>query len=180
MPGILPRVRWLLAALCLTITAPLLRAQTQERTLEDRLLRPNMTLANPAQNKKFVAVEGTSIDKKFSAKNFTFRDSHSTKAFADTRDFSAKSFSGKNFERTRAAQDAKKNADAAFAQTEFSTHKSALIRESSAQHKSANTRTYADNRPFLAKGSRQKILDQQNAVKPLTIDQVRELLNTNR
>ncbi len=143
--------------------------------MEDRLLRPNMTLANPAQDKKFIAVEGTSIDKKFSAKNFTFRDSHSTKAFAGSRDFSAKSF-----ERTRAAQDAKKNADAAFAQTEFSTHKSALIRESSAQHKSANTRTYADNRPFLAKGSRQKILDQQNAVKPLTIDQVRELLNTSR
>ena len=160
--------------------APFLQAQTQERKLEDRLLRPNMTLANPAQNKKFVAVEGTSVDKKFVANDFYARDSQSTKAFAGTRDFSAKNFNTKDFARTRAAQDSRKNAEAAFASTEFSTHKSALIRESSTQHKSANTRTYADNRPFLAKGSRQKILDQQNAVKPMTIDQVRELLNTSR
>ena len=39
-------------------------------------------------------------------------------------------------------------------------------------------RDYADNRPFLGEGTRQEILSQED--KPLTIDEVRELLNKSR
>jgi len=39
-------------------------------------------------------------------------------------------------------------------------------------------REYAGNRPFLDKGKSQKSLSAQN--KPLTIEQVRELLNKNK
>ncbi len=44
--------------------------------------------------------------------------------------------------------------------------------------KKVATRTYAENRPFLDEGKSQKSLNRQNA--PLTIEQVRELLNKNK
>ena len=43
---------------------------------------------------------------------------------------------------------------------------------------SALVREYADNRPFLGKGKSQKSLHAQD--KPLTIEQVRELLNKSK
>ena len=44
--------------------------------------------------------------------------------------------------------------------------------------KKVASRVYPGNRPFLGEGKSQKSLNQQNA--PLTIDQVRELLNKNK
>ena len=44
--------------------------------------------------------------------------------------------------------------------------------------KKVPSRAYAENRPFLDQGKSQKSLNRQNA--PLTIDQVRELLNKNK
>jgi hypothetical protein len=44
--------------------------------------------------------------------------------------------------------------------------------------KKAASREYSENRPFLDQGKSQKSLNRQNA--PLTIDQVRELLNKNK
>ena len=51
-------------------TATVAQAQEQESKMMDRMMRPNMELANPAQNKKFIAVEGDSVEKKFEAKEF--------------------------------------------------------------------------------------------------------------
>jgi hypothetical protein len=52
------------------------------------------------------------------------------------------------------------------------------VRSSSDATKIAQVREYADQRPFRGKGTRQKILSQQD--KPLTIDEVRELLNRSK
>ena len=130
-------MRWLLVLICLTTATSLARGQEQENKLVDRLLRPDMTLGNSAQNKKFAAVEGTSVDRKFVAKSFYAGEETSPKRFGGLRDFFARTFGGRKF-----------------------------------------SRSDTGSRPFLGQGTRQKILSQQD--KPLSIDEVRELLNRNK
>ncbi len=154
------------------------QAQEQESKLADRLLRPDMSLANSAQDKKFTAVGGTSIDKKFVAKSFYSGDERTTKTFWGLRSFFSKGFATGKFSRAEAAANARANAEIAYASTEFPTRKSALVRSSAEEGKVARVREYADSRPFLGKGTRQKNLSQED--KPLTIDEVRELLNKSR
>jgi hypothetical protein len=171
-------VRWCLLFFGLTIGCSHLQAQEQENKLIDRIMRPNMALANPAQNKKFAAVEGTSVDKKFEAKQFYSGDTKTTKSFWGAKSFLSKTFGTGKFARAEAAANAKANADLAYASTQFQDKKSSLARTSSEAGKSVRVRDYADQRPFLAKGTRQKQLTQQN--RPMTIDEVRELLNTSK
>lgn len=144
----------------------------------DRLLRPNMELSNAAQNKSFTAVEGVSVDKKFNAKEYYSGNERSTKSFWGAKSFLSKSFGTGKYARAEAAANYRRNAEVAYASTEFQTKKSSLIHESSFAKKKVKVRDYADNRPFLAKGTRQKQLSQQD--KPMSIDEVRELLNKNR
>jgi hypothetical protein len=171
-------VRLFFLLLGLTISAGLARAQDQENKLVDRLLRPDMTLTNQAQNKKFTGTGGTPVDKKFVAKSFYAGDERTTKRFAGEKDFSAKGFATKKFTRAERAANTKTNAGMANANAEFATRKSSLIRTASDEGKVAKTRDYADSRPFLVKGTRQKILSQED--KPLTIDEIRELLNKSK
>lgn len=173
------RVRLIILLLGLTAWAGLARAQDQENKLVDRLLRPDMTLANSAQNKKFNGTGGTPVDKKFVAKSFYVGDERTTKSFTGgKKDFSAKGFETKKFTRAERAANAQSNAQLPYANAEFATRKSSLIRTASDEGKVAKTRDYADSRPFLAKGTRQKILSQED--KPLTIDEIRELLNKSK
>ena len=169
-------MRIFLLFLGLTACSGLARAQDQENKLVDRLLRPDMTLANSAQNKKFTGTAGTPIDKKFVAKSFYAGDEPTTKSFTGEKDFSAKGFATKKF--TRAERAANTRANNEFANAEFPTRKSSLIRTASDEGKVAKTHDYADSRPFLAQGTRQRILSQEN--KPLTIDEIRELLNKSK
>jgi hypothetical protein len=137
-----------------------------------------MTLSNPAQNKKFAGTGATAVDKKFVAKNFYTRAEPTPKSFSGGKDYSAKEFETKKFARAEQAAYTRKNAALAQAGTEFASTKSSLIRTASEEGKTAKTREYPDTRPFLVQGTRQKILSQEN--KPLTIDEVRELLNKNK
>ncbi|MEO6970107.1 MAG: hypothetical protein ABI217_04360, partial [Chthoniobacterales bacterium] len=121
------------------------------------------------------AAGGTSVDKKFDAKSFSAGDEKNQKTFSGTKSFLSRVFGTRTFTRAEAAANAKANADMAYANTQFTTKESSLIRSSSDSTKAAQVREYADQRPFLGKGTRQKILSQQD--KPLTIDEVRELLN---
>lgn len=169
-------MRWLLVLICLTTATSLARGQEQENKLVDRLLRPDMTLGNSAQNKKFAAVEGTSVDRKFVAKSFYAGEETSPKRFGGLRDFFARTFGGRKFSRSDTVANAQ--TDSAYAEKRFATRASSLIRTSSEEQKTAKVRQYAGSRPFLGQGTRQKILSQQD--KPLSIDEVRELLNRNR
>jgi len=171
-------VRWVSLLLCLTGFSLSLRAQEQESKLADRLLRPDMSLANPAQDKKFTAAGGTSADMKFEAKSFATGDEKPQKTFADSRSFFARVFGTKTFSRADAAANAKANADIVDANTQFATNESSLVRASSDSARAAHVHEYADQHPFREQGTRQKILSQQN--KPLTIDEVRELLNRSK
>lgn len=162
----------------LVLTTAAVRAQDQEGKMMDRMMRPNMELANPAQNKKFTAVEGTSVDKKFDAKQFYAGHEPVTKSFLGARSFLSKAFGTGKYARAEAAANYRKNADLAFASTQFQTNKSALVKESSFAKKSSATRDYAENKPFLAEGTRQKQLSEQSHA--MTIDEVRDLLNKGR
>ena len=137
-----------------------------------------MSLANPEQDRKFTSVGGTPVDKKFDAKSFSTGDEKTQKSFLGTKGFFSKVFGTRTFTRAEAAANAKTNADLAYANTQFKTNESSLIRPSPDSAKKARVREYADQRPFLGKGTRQKILSQQD--RPLTIDEVRELLNRSK
>ena len=166
-------MRVLLCFLCLTIGVSAVRAQEQENKLVDRLLKPDMTLANSAQNKQFSGTGSTAVDKKFEPKSFYSGSERATKSFSGEKDFSAKGFAAGRF--TRAETAAHARGEPAFARTKFAIGESSLPQTATEQAKVAPTRDYAESRPFLGEGTRQKILSQQD--KPLTIDEIRELLN---
>jgi hypothetical protein len=160
------------------LVASVAPAQQQENKLIDRLLRPNMELRNPAQNKKFTAVEGVSNNRRFSAREFYVARGRPVKSFWGVRSLLSKTFGTGNYARAEAAANYRQNAEMPDASRHFSVKKPVLGDDSSFAKKKTETRDYADNRPFLAEGTRQKQLSQQG--RPLSIDQVRELLNKNR
>ncbi len=169
-------MRWLSLLLGLTICASAAQAQEQERKLIDRLLRPNLALRNSAQDKKFAGTGTSAVEKKFTVKEFDTGQERAAKSYAGTKDFSAGQFETKKFTRAEMAANATANAELAYARAEFQSRQSALSRTSAAEGKTTGTREYAEsNRPFLGQGTRQKILSQQD--QPLTIEQVRDLLN---
>jgi len=170
--------RALLMMIGLTIFAGLLHAQEQEGRLVDRLLRPDLSLVNPQQNKKFVAAEGTSVEKKFEVKSYSATKERPTNSFFGIPDFLARTFGTKKFAQSDSAANAASSTAPTYVHTEAPTKKSALIKKSSQADKVTDTRDYPDNRPFLGKGTRQKILSQQDH--PLSIDEVRELLNRDK
>ncbi len=169
-------MRGIIALLSLTIFSSLAPAQVQEKKLVDRLLRPDMTLVNSAQGKRFVAAEGSSADRRFEAQTFYAGDQHLAKPFGGLKNFSARSFRIEKFSHTKAAAEA--GPTAAFANPEFPTKESSLVRTSNDASKQVEVHDYPESKPFLAQGTRQKILSAQDC--PLTIDEIRELLNKNK
>lgn len=153
-------------------------AQEQERKLVDRLLKPNMSLTNPAQEKQFSAT-GASFDKRAPSKNFYPRKNSHTKSFAGERAFATAPFAtppdfraGDSRANIPAKSPVTKTGAVYFASN---AHGTRVAPESGATLAAA---TFAGNRPFLGRGKSQKALSAQD--KPLTIEQVRELLNKNK
>jgi hypothetical protein len=154
-----------------------LRAQDQERKLVDRLLRPDMTLQNCEQKKKFIA-DGTSINKKASVGTFYVKKKSNSKNFSGTRDFSARQFNSGPFHSSRSAFANSLQQTVGNSRRAYPTQSAHGPREAPQSDKKVASRAYGENRPFLDQGKSQKSLNRQNA--PLTIDQVRELLNKNK
>src|SRR5437870_6963746 len=71
-------------------------AQDQEPKLLDRLLKPNTTLQNSAQNKKFVA-DGAPAGKQARVGTFYIQQESKQKNFTGTRDFAAWQFNARSF-----------------------------------------------------------------------------------
>jgi hypothetical protein len=152
-------------------------AQDQESKLVDRLLRPDTTLGNSAQNKKFIA-DGASINKKASVGTFYLRKKSNSKNFTGTRDFSARQFNSQSFQGTRDAPGISSQEAIGNSHPAYATRTARGPRDAPQSDKRIASRSYAENRPFLDQGKSQKSLNRQNA--PLTIEQVRELLNKNK
>jgi hypothetical protein len=70
-------------AVCVLLAAfSCARAQEQGRTLVDRLLKSDMSLQNPVQNKKFMAAKGASIDKHAATSTFYLEKKSNSKRFS--------------------------------------------------------------------------------------------------
>jgi hypothetical protein len=154
-----------------------LRAQDQERKLLDRLLRPDMSLQNTEQKKKFIA-DGTSVNKKASVGTFYVEKKSNSKTFSQTRDFSTEQFNSRPFHGSHSAYENSSQQAAGNSRPAYPTQSARGPRDAPKSDKKVASRAYTENRPFLNQGKSQKSLNRQNA--PLTIDQVRELLNKNK
>ena len=165
-------MRLSLLVLAFLVLATASYGQEQERKLVDRLLSPNTKLANPDQNKKFAggleastrsaATKSFYVSEKNLSKTFVADRSASTTSFR-TRNYSTQAATVPTLPRTRSYQ-TKQTRDIS-SPSAYSTKKYA-------------TRDFGSNRPFLGQGKSQKALHAQD--RPLTIDEVRELLNKNK
>ena len=146
-------------------------AQEQERKLVDRLLSPDTKLANPDQNKKFTG--GLEAPTRSAAtKSFYVSEKKLSKTFVADRSAPTTSFRTRNYS-THAA-----TVPTLPPTQTYQTKQSRDVSPSGYSTKKYATRDFAGNRPFLGQGKSQKALQAQD--RPLTIDEVRELLNKNK
>ena len=146
-------------------------AQEQERKLVDRLLSPNTKLANPDQNKKFTG--GLEAPTRSAAtKSFYVSEKNLSKTFVADRSAPTTSFRARNYSTQAAAL------PTLSPTRSYQTKQARDISPSAYSTKKYATRDFAGNRPFLEQGKSQKALHAQD--RPLTIDEVRELLNKNK
>ena len=174
-----PRVVRKSVAICALGVAALscARAQDQERKLVDRLLRPDMDLKNEAQHKKFIA-DGTSINKRATVGTFYDQKKSNQKSFSAIGQFLTNPFNSHSFHSKRSVFDVSSQQGMGNSRSAYANQTARGTRDAPQSDKKVALRSYAGNRPFLDEGKSQKSLNQQNA--PLTIDQVRELLNKNK
>jgi hypothetical protein len=164
-------MRFSLVAYIFLLAAMATNAQEQERKLVDRLLTPNTKLANPDQNKKFTggleaptrsaATKSFYVSEKKLSKSFVADRSAPTTSFR-THDYATKAAIVPTLQPMRV----------------FPTKNVRDISTSASSTKKYATRDFAGNRPFLGQGKSQKSLHAHD--RPLTIDEVRELLNKNK
>ena len=151
--------------------------QDQERKLIDRIMKPDMALENDAQKKKFTA-DRTSVHKKAHVNTFNFQQKSPAKQYRGTRDFSAQQFNSREFTQTDHPMANNASGKKASTSTYSEASKTNSTRTARDQDRSQASRDYAGNRPYLEQGKSQKSLNRKN--KPMTIDEVRELLNKNK
>src|SRR3954464_15071560 len=162
----------LTAALCCV------RAQDQEKKLLDRLLKPDMTLQNDAQNKKFSGDGSVSINKRAHVGTFFVHQKPSSKNYSGTRDFSTTPFYSQTYRGGRTAFEVSSQQTFGKSKAIYATQTARGVRDAPQSGKKIASPAYAGNRSFLDHGNSQKSLNKQN--EPLTIEQVRELLNKNK
>lgn len=156
-------------------------AQEQERKLIDRILKPNTSLANSAQDKKFNNTRLTSFDKPVKTRAFSSTPTTIARTFPEERAFTPRQFAARHFRAGDSAANISsrsqlKNSDTLVA-TPAASAGTRIAPESTTTVPTA-VREYAGSRPFLDQGKSQRSLSAQN--KPLTIEQVRELLNKSK
>src|SRR5881392_1772301 len=175
-----PRVVRTSFAVWLLLTAALccVRAQDQEKKLLDRLLKPDMTLQNDAQNKKFSGDGSVSINKRAHVGTFFVHQKPSSKNYSGTRDFSTTPFYSQTYRGGRTAFEVSSQQTFPNSKATWGSQTAHGVRDAPQPGKKVASRAYAGNRPFLNEGTNQKSLNRQN--EPLTIEQVRELLNKNK
>ena len=175
--GTFSDVRMIVVSMALLAVASAASAQEQEGKLVDRILKPNMSLVNSAQNKQFGATE-FSAAKRAPVKSFSTPERSPEKSFAAGRAFSAREFT------VRSSRDGDSTANiptrSQFAKTDMVYVASAAdgARVAPESGRSLAVASFAGNRPFLGQGKSQKALSARDT--PLTIEQVRELLNKNK
>jgi hypothetical protein len=168
----------LAALLTLLISVCPAVAQKQEAKLIDRLLRPNTALANPAQDKKFVASGGSSFDKRIPPQSFYTREKPLTKSFPAERIFTPKQFAARHFQMGDSAANLATRTALTKNDRIISPPPAPGIRAASESTATVEVREFAGTRQFHPRGKSQKALQAYN--RPLTLEEVRELLNKSK
>lgn len=151
-------------------------AQQQERSLIDRLLRPDVELQNNAQGKTF-ATSSIVVERRGTVGTFLLQPTRREKRAADSRSFATKKFNSRSFENGFGGSSSIQNRQVKLP-GQLPTSAARNIHETHDSHLEVANRSFAGEREFRDQGKSQKSLDRQNP--PLTIDQVRELLNKNK
>jgi hypothetical protein len=155
---------------------PVLNAQQQERSLIDRLLRPNIELQNNAQGKKF-AVKSAPVERRGTVSTFFLQSNLREKSFDDVRTLSTKQYWSHSFNSGSMASSGTHNRSANVpAPVQTATIRN--IPNTRDADTSITSRSFTGQYSFREEGKSQKLLNRQNP--PLTIEQVRELLNKNK
>ena len=170
-------MRWFVSICFAILLLPATRAQVQEHSLVDRLLRPDTTLQNNAQNKK-LAASSAFVEIRGTVGTFYLQPRSNGKSFSGTRDFPTREFTSRPFHGGDRASSVS-GKQILNSQTAYPTSSGPELRNAHDSEKAVGGRSFADERrPFLNQGKSQKSLDRQNP--PLTIEQVRDLLNKNK
>jgi hypothetical protein len=152
-------------------------AQEQEGKLVDRILKPNMSLVNSAQNKQFRTV-GASVVKRAPSKSFDTTNKSLAKPFAGERAFSAQQFAARPFQAGDAAANVSTRSAPPKTEIVYVASAADSTRVAPENGNSLPVTRFAGDRPFLGRGKSQKALSARDT--PLTIEQVRELLNKSK
>ena len=173
----LRRVRVLVTS-CVLILACVASAgaQEQERKLMERLLKPDMALQNSQGEKQFAAI-GATTTKQAPTKEFYVRKRAPEKGFFG-RLFRTKGFNAKNSRYQAMQASLPTRTEIAKADVPYRTAAYRGVDSARESGKAAAVSDFDGTRPFLIQGKSQKALSQQD--RPLTIDDVRELLNKNK
>ena len=169
-------MRWLPTIYLTCLGLSVSWAQQQEPGLVDRLLRPNMELQNKAQGKKFIASSAV-IEHRGSVGTFLLQPNRAEKSFVDTHTLTATEYPSSRSLSTARAISSTPNRSANIPGPVGSSSVRD-IHSAHTPHNAGTSRMFADQHPFREQGKSQKSLDRQNP--PMTIDQVRELLNKNK
>ncbi len=170
-------MRIFIALLLLACAAPA-RAQEQESRLLDRLLRPDMSMQNTAQNKQFTTGGSRArTDKQAVVTSFQGQKKSSAKQFYGTREVDGSNYATHHFRDGDGTASISRNARLTKT-ANVAANSTNVTSAAVASGRAVTTSDFASSRPFLDQGKSQKALSQQN--KPLTIEQVRELLNKNK
>ena len=153
-------------------------AQEQESKLVERLLKPDTTLKNSAEGKQFVATGTVSLDKNVSTPSFSYREKPAAKTFPVKRDLTPVEFSTKPSRASNSVADLSTRSRPVGTEAALVTPPSLEVRLAPESAATSPVREFAGSRPFLVQGKSQKALQTKN--KPLTIEQVRELLNKSK
>ena len=166
-----------LSFLLLASSASVASAQIQERKLLERLLKPDMTLQNDMQKKQFAA-PGATLTKQLPTKSFHFTEKSWDKAFWNTRQVPQKGFQTQSSRFTRQNANLSTRSQLAKLEAPYSTTSYRGAHQSPDAKKAMPVGEFAGSRKFEAQGKSQKSLNAQD--RPMTIDEVRELLNKNK
>ena len=154
-------------------------AQEQERKLIDRLLRPNVALVNSAQNKKFATSNARTFATPARTRTFPLIRTTPPKAWPNERSLTPKQFAARHFRAGDFAANISSRSQLTKNDTLIATPAAtAGTRVAPEENRTAPVRDYAGTRPFLDKGKSHKVLQARN--RPLTIEEVRELLNKSK
>ena len=109
---------------------------------------------------------------------FLSTKNRSSKSFSGAKDFSTTQFYSQTYRGGHTAHEVSSQQTVGNSKAAYANQTARGVHDASQSGKKVASRAYGGNRPFLDQGTNQKSLNRKN--EPLTIEQVRELLNKNK